>query len=562
MSAAVDRETLEVAIEILDGVTLEVLKTLSFQVDRKSKIPGLDFSFSPDSHFITLCAGERIIKWDLQTGREVVQFSAQHRKARSSTYSMDGKLFAVLFEDSSNGVFTMITYDLLSGTHAGPRRSLEGRVITPIWTHGEYIRFATVEQESVTISEVGFTLARGPVEVQSFPAPDGVAHEKTRHLFLPTLSRLAFTQKGDVSIWDAQDAKLLLNSTNGWYTKMTFSSNGRFFASLAIRHQEVRVLKDSPTGYQLRQKIPSPINFFGTPGPVLSPSGGSIITMVCQGFQLWSTANQILSPSDLANQNSEVRFVLTFSPDKSLAAVVRLNQSKVTVVDLKSGANPRLVVDTGTRVRFLGVTGSMLVVAGDENVAAWTIPTGYHAPNAPARVGIDDRVWVTTLDHPGLSPDDQFVTISMSISPNLDHIAIVKGATGSADLNVYDLRTGKRLGGASTTWVLPPEFTPDGREVWIIGPSLAEGWAIPENNETGLIRLKPPDRIPRPPWPSRKSPGGHHVRNGWVLDSAQKRILWLPRSWRVAGTTGIWVEQFLGLVHRELSEAVILEFLE
>ena len=85
-----------------------------------------------------------------------------------------------------------------------------------------------------------------------------------------------------------------------------------------------------------------------------------------------------------------------------------------------------------------------------------------------------------------------------------------------------------------------------------------EGWAVVENEGSGFIELETLESAACPPgvFPGRSS-RGHQVHDGWVLNSAQERILWLPHHWRSAGRE--WCGRFFGLLHEELLEAVILE---
>ena len=168
------------------------------------------------------------------------------------------------------------------------------------------------------------------------------------------------------------------------------------------------------------------------------------------------------------------------------------------------------------------------------------------------------HVRTTVLDQSGLSSDSDLFG-SASISPGRNRIA-VGGFRGSGDLRVYDISTGKCLRGIKTREVGAPRFTPDGREVWIVNPTSTEGWEIIENEGSGLIELEPLESIACPPgvlpWQSSR---GHYVHDGWVMNSAHERILWLPHRWRSGKQDMEWNGRFLGLLHRELPEAVILE---
>ena len=47
-----------------------------------------------------------------------------------------------------------------------------GLISDNIWTHEEFLRFATADETTITIWEVGFTSGDALVEVETFPTPD------------------------------------------------------------------------------------------------------------------------------------------------------------------------------------------------------------------------------------------------------------------------------------------------------------------------------------------------------------------------------------------------------
>jgi WD40 repeat protein len=179
------------AVKVLDAVTLERLHTFTAPRDMGTRW----LSFSPDSRSLTLFLGGDygIITWDLQTGGRIGAIlsaaNAPPAEYFSSAYSVDGKVVAVAYRENHT-VTVISTYNLVSGTHIYSHRVLEGRIVASIWTHGEYLRFATVKPGSITIWEVGFTSIHTLAEVESLPAPDDIGSEEC--LFLPTRSRLAF----------------------------------------------------------------------------------------------------------------------------------------------------------------------------------------------------------------------------------------------------------------------------------------------------------------------------------------------------------------------------------
>jgi len=550
--------------EVLDGVTLGRLHTFKHPWSEDGWC-----SLSPDGRSLTRISGKnnRTTTWDLQTGGQISATPlaldppplSYHRSAHpsyfSSAHSMDGKIVAFAYRDSENDAVTGIsTYNLISGTHVYSHHASEGRIIAPIWTHGELLRFAAVKPGSITIWEVGFTSEHALAEIESLPAP-GNADSGYDHLFLPTLSRLAFTLDRAVRIWDARDSKILLNFVDsGGLWGLSFSSDGRFFAC-GSRSQEVHLWKESPTGYVLHQKLVSG-SAHSWIQPYLSPDGESIITSKDLETQLWHTTGPIDPPPSVPPQPvNQTEFVLAFSPDKSFIATGRLGGEIAAIVDLKSG-DLRLIIDTGMVVCGLGVTGSTAIVVGEGKIVTWNLPAGDRVLNAEAN--IHDSVRTIVFDHPPPPPGRPLHFAS--ISPDFNHLAITRKEDRGGGVDIYDASTGEHLFGIPTRYVTHPWFTRDGREVWCD----LDSQKIIMGGGSDVIGVEPVGDGDVPSgghlW---ESVHGHEITDdGWILDSKEKRVMWMPHHWRVYRDYRIWDGRFLALFDRELPEPVIIEMYE
>ena len=465
------------------------------------------------------------------------------------------------------------TYTLLSRTRRRHHRVSEGRIIAPIWTHGEHFRFATVELQSITIWEALFGSTHTPTQVKTFPSQNETL-DGERFLFLPALSRLAFVQRGTVLIWDARAPKRLLKSgaipalhfarnpdMAHSSSRSSFSSDGGFFACMTAAG-EVYVWKESPPGYILHQRLAFSIPDDST-GPRLSPNGESIIISLHSAIHLWSTRDQVLPyPNVPAGNSNRHDFIMGFSPDEALAAFARRGGNMVTILDLQSG-NSRFAAHAGMRVDCLGISGNSVVVVGEGKVITWSPPRENHT--FTVRANMSDTCRTTVLDR---TPPSRFLdepTLT-SISPDLIRVAISGYSTQpwGPGLEIYDVSTGRCLGGIRTPTGLMPKFTPDGGEVWGVSDySTVEGWKATGDGKSGVIELKPLRQTTHPPAPPWRSSHGYEVTdNGWVINSTKKRLLWLPHRWRSNWKYRAWCGRFLGLLHGELSEVVILEFFE
>ncbi|KAF9642938.1 hypothetical protein BDM02DRAFT_3176389 [Thelephora ganbajun] len=550
----------QTTIVILDAMTLERTTTLDYPLDRLSATRLL--VFSQNARLLTWCGvlanGSKLISWDLQTGGLVSAIAPeQSTNPHSLTYSACGTIIAA--SSLGNSTFTISIYNVLLGTHTHSH-SVEGRPLEEIWTHGERLRFATIDSGSITTWEVGFASAHAPVRIESLPVPDDF--HPSRFRFHPTSSRLAFTTGTSTIVWDAQDSKFLLSTdTNGYeVTSMSLSSDGRFLAC-KMGKLGIDLWKESPTGYALHRKLISDTGFFNE--VLVSPNGESIIASSGPVIQLWRTTDSITSlsdPSTLTSQKSNNASILAFSPGEALAAVTRMEDKMVTVLDLNSGTM-RLTIDTGMEVCAVGVAGSSIVVVGEGKIVTWNLPVGN--PILNPRANVNDSVLTTTFND--LPPPDFSIA---SVSPDLRHIAMVefhrRRTTEPNHLHLYDIPTGQHLVSVEINSYTHPWFTSDGREVlcesyW----GTMERWKIIEDSgsDTRLEHLGssicPPSVLP---WQSAR---GYEVTDdGWVLSPSGKQLLWLPPSWRSNVQDRMWSGRFLWLLDWRLPEPVILELEE
>ena len=441
------------AVEIRDAVTLSLLNTFNLP---PSELSLSRLSFSPDSRLLTYFNKADLVTWDLQTGSLIgggailPEGLSSNFSDFSSAYSTDGKMLAAVYLNWPN---TFIATHDSSTTHAHLYRVPQKHLISPIWTHGEFLRFATLERRGITIWEAEFALTQTPEEVESLPAPDKIADagKLRKSLFLPTLSRLAMAFEHKLLIWDARNSKFLLKIWASHPFNISFSSDGRFFAH--EDRDDVRVWKESPTGYVLHQQL----GFHFLHELSLSPNGESITASASSTTHLWHTKNPIL-PSDFTKFPEDTPFFLEFSPHEASAAFGRYNKTVVTILDLQSG-DSQLEIDVVDNVDCLRITeGSIFVVSSlRESVSTWNFAT--KTTTAVTR----DRNRIARLDPSPSRAHRSYPLISMS--PDLSRIATAGWIQKprSYILEIYDAVTGRYLASAAlSTGVSKSPPTPDG----------------------------------------------------------------------------------------------------
>ena len=302
-----------------------------------------------------------------------------------------------------------------------------------------------MKSRCITIWEVEFTLTHKPREVESLPGPDTGVKVLCSSLLFPALSKLAIAFEDSLLIWDARNSKVLLDTLLACPKDMSFSSNGQFFTCFSDTTKKVYIWKESTAGYILHQELA----FFHIQRLLLSPNGESAVVFLFQRIDLWHTRNPILSSIPTLAYSE---FILGFSTNRALAAFVHKGENTVTVLDLQSG-NPQLEIDTGLEVKCLGLTGSSIVVGGDEKAVTWNLAAEGYTAN------INDAIQITIFDCPW---SEARSLECMLVSPDLNNVV----AFGLGILNLYDVSTGECLD--CSTWsqsVLKLLATPDGFKV-------------------------------------------------------------------------------------------------
>jgi WD40 repeat protein len=567
-------------MDILDSVTLQRLQTLESP-------PGISTGnraliFSPDSHILTCSSGgyrggsDRelfVVSWDLQTGgvASIIRWRGpeQHVVGEPSiTYSADGKMVGVFYwhpqRASAPGIFIC---DIASGTYMHSH-SLNGAtpLSNKIWTHGEYLRFATANATTITIWEVRFVSGSTPMEVETLPVdPTMFPHIEhmgqiqlhtppcqdllTSPCQLPTrLCQLlvAITFEDNVLVWDARKSRCLLHCADtSFRPRMSFSSDGHFFAC-STSGPEIYLWKESSTGYILHDILAPRATY---PNPLLSQKGESIVAFSGHMIWLWRINSSTTRPSGIPTQAPQLieNFILDFSPDGMLAIFAMRKNNMVTILDLKSGV-PQLQIDTGMEVYGLRVVGKIITVIGDRTVATWNLPA------EGVRVG--DRVSITPLG--GSQWGD---VTSASMCPDSRHIALTKAdVSGLRRLYVYNAHTGDYLGYKFTGGDIP-WFAPGGRDIWCVADSSeTEVWGVGgERNALEAQGDKVDVENPPEGYPWGSSHGYQVTGDWWILSSDGKRLFMLPPPWQSHAVRRIWNGRFLVLLHGGLSEPVILE---
>ena len=528
-------------IAILDAATLGLVYTIH---PLEKAYTWTYIKFSPGGHVLTANSWmpDCIVSWDLQTGGLLSNIGTEGT-CNSMTYSECEIMVASLFDNK-----TIMIHNISSGECMFSHSIAS--IVGTIWTCGEYLHFATQEQEVIQMWQVSFTSSHVPTKANSLSTPYNFSLEEL--VLLPNLPRLAFISHENVVVWDAQHHKVLLDSADVENpNSMTFSSDGHFFMC-GTKGREFHVWKESPAGYLPYQKLASGVQ---GPIPLISPNAESVVTFGGNILQLWHMSSFHTSPPHISMQASQQggRFFVEFSPDKSLVAVARWLSNTVNVLDIKSGS---LWLDINTDIHICGlrITGDKVIVVGAKEVVAWDLPSRDCTFNT--RKTFNDSVQTTAFINSAYA--DQLYA---SISPNLKHIAYVPGEYPRA-MCIYNIQTREKIEVTTSNDIIPG-FTPSGDVVWCARPGgEADEWEVVEDGSDviglkGLLtNTKPSSNLP---WHS--SCGYQVTDDGWVLCSSRKWLLWLPYHWQPDNKIEMkWNGKFLAVWNWNLPEPHILEF--
>ena len=341
----------------------------------------------------------------------------------------------------------------------------------------------------------------------------------------------------------------MLDSTDGRFDgKLSFSPSGHFFAC-STAGSDIYLWKEHPTGYVHHKTLSSSVI---QSNPLFSQTEESFVVYGGHSILLWRTDGAITPPSGVlarAHQHTE-NFVLDFSPDGTYAAATMLKDNVVTVLDLKSG-DQQLTINTDADIYGLRVVGSTLVVVTGQKVITWKLPTGECLSNP--MVGLDHSSQIIEMSGWQRSHDVTYA----SISPDCNHIAFIMGGGITGYLCVYNRSTREYLEPDSTRRGVVAWFAPGGCDVWYANEKGVQGmWRVGSQDgpEPLVDHEGPPVGYP---W--RSSHGYWVTDDWWVCGPDGKKLLMLPPSWQSNLVRRMWKGQFLALLHRGLSEPVILE---
>ena len=520
----------EEAAEIRDSLALNLLSTLESPGVATKFRHGL--AYSPDGHSLAGCSSNAIIIWDTQTGGVVKKIECGVTGSQPELmWSLNGEKIALLLKVSR----TLIVYtcDVASSVV-----QLSGKVqsvrSTHLWAHNESFQVMAVTGDGLKgwiteIFDAGSTLTK----IESFKFRPHL----TLGVFCPATYRIvAYTSGGGSSdekffILEAQNSKVLLQET-GKYWNHCFSPDGNVFAAVARDHLTIwRYTPRYYTEWRRFQQAPMSLQFSPTSSSILGHTSIHLNVVHLDYSPTVSATEDHNQPLD------------AFTPYSTYIATTCYQESTITITNLCS-QNPvtSQLIDTGSEILAIVLTGNILLVKGTNTVVAWLLTEegvvdGIHDNR---RASHNDCLWEAPLQNTAA-----FWTRLLLQGNNDDNVPgfSVEGDIAAINYNdhttcVYNTKTGE---------ILPLDKAP---------PCTRYRFHHPRNECNQYHHdLYKKHQSPKSDWPISQA----ILQEGWVKDPEGKHKLWLHPHWRSSQDVD-WLHNITTLRLRNHSLLVLVKF--
>ena len=540
----------EVAVEIWDALTLELLSTLQSSKAATGFRSGL--AYSPDGCSLAGCSNAGIIIWDIQTGGIVTEIKCEVTSdGLELVWSLDGKMIGTILQCMFR-THTVCTYEISSGT-VQLSSTVESAGGIHLWAHDKSFWVVVMVEGcrgcTIDIFEVGSTLTK----TESFP----IQSHFTFQVFSPTTYRISVSIAGDhnhdpeLVILNIHNSEALLEET-GHYFDPTFSPDGSLFA--AFTRGNLHIWRYT-SGHYIRwrefQQAPMTIQFSPT---LLSILGGASTLHILHLDYTPAT----LATESVITTHSQLQDA--FSPNGTYIATAHCGESTITITNLHS-QNPSSCqfIDTGFEISTMVLTGKVLLVKGSGTVVAWLLTDEGVVDGVfgSRRADHNDSLWDISswgTNHQNI-PQDKKPSFWARLlqQEHSDHntsngdlafsvgdgIAAIKRHHGHI-IRIYHTGTGEILKSVEVplhTWYRFHHPLRDECNIY----------------HHGLHKHHGP---PKYDWPISQA----SLQEGWVKDPEGKHQLWLHPHWRTSWNDVDWLPKVTTLRLKNPSELVIVKF--
>ena len=479
--------------------------------------------------------GDKLVVWDVQAGVIIRVINAG--RCDKILFHGDQRIITLVQMDED-----FYIYDALNNTQLF-RESGFGTH----WAYEDTLQFATSSETDgklmINIYELQKTSNPPFQTLSSFPIPP---YEGT-FSFSPVSFHASFITKTRVAILGIQDSKILLDTKVAQSDPLSgqFSPDGCFFACEMLEN-EISIWQNTPTGYVSLSILRPRLSFWGFSW---SPTSISILCWGTEGIQLLHPKNYSspLPPGEDEPDSQQGGHLVSYSTDWVHIAIAQQGDSIVTVLDYLSGTI-KCAINTEMEIQELKIIDNTVFVADVHKLASWNLEED----------GIIQRACETLA----ISASAEHLTLSHDCS----QIAFRWGG----QVSLYDIKTQKIIKSVKCDPPSDIRLSPDGYQLWVTafggpygGPFSHYLVKLEVMEDWRFVHVTRENLENEWSWIDLFSSYGFHVRlgSGWVVDSRDRKVLWLPPHWRVKDCEEVrWEDNLLAFVGSHHPVPIIIEF--
>ena len=362
------------AIDIWDSLTLERCSSLQLTgpndvVHSYSESSNL-LTYSPDGHSL---AGyddfsSTVTIWDIQTGGVVenIMDEAANFQPTSLVWSSDGATIGAICPRGKE-TWDVHTYYIASGGSMSV--CMLPSISEPfLWSYNGSLQLMAILCKEgggiiVNIYKVGPALLDNLVETFSI---NHDAHQVIEGSisFSPTAYQMCITNS-TLLVLDIQSSKILLQEDGPFYSG-SLSPDGNLLAASGREGITSIWTCTSNQGYTLWGELPFWGGYFPKLGYQFSPASSSILISSGSYLEVQQLEGLTADPS-----TGDTDILDEFSTDGTYLVTANHEGQTITITNLCK--NSSRIIDVWFKIYGLALTGSVLIVGGDDVVAAWKL---------------------------------------------------------------------------------------------------------------------------------------------------------------------------------------------
>ena len=440
-------------------------------------------------------------------------------------WSLDGNTISTI-SPAVHGTLTVHVYEVTSGTmqSSGKAESTHSRCL---WAHGDSFRLMTTiwddKGSMINIYEVGLTFTKVEQYRVHFWAHLNFG------VFSPATYRISVTvvqnpDQHELLILNVCNSEVLLRESGSLY-RVSFSPDGNFIVAFTAGQLLIwRYTSGHYTQWRELQQVPLSLQF--------SPTSSSILGHASALLHVLHLNHSHTAPIIESGATIHSVPLDAYSFHNAYIATARHGESAITITNFHSqNPSPSQLIDTGSKILGMVLTGNVLLVQGSDTVVAWLLTDEGEEGRifGKRRIDCSDSLWAF---NPNLSRE---LRENLMFSVEGETVA-VGGYRGPSHL--YHTKTGEILN----------------LEGVYSGTVYHFNDAHHPNCDYYHYNSYKPHEPPKYHWLVSEIT----LQEGWVRDPEGKCRLWLHPRWRLARVD--WLGRITTLRIKSSSELIVIKF--